>query len=163
MTVSQRLACVGIMVLCSSAVFAQFPTPQQGITRQFVGLNQKLIQAVKDFPEDKFDYRPGEGIRSFREVALHIMQGNIWAAKVVKDSTAQWADDDYSLKTKAQVVAAFEKTASEASEALKAQPAEAFSKTLAPWLAVLEHNAEHYGQLVQYYRSNKLVPPASRK
>jgi hypothetical protein len=29
-------------------------------------------------------------------------------------------------------------------------------------LSVIEHTAEHYGQLVVYYRLNKMVPPASR-
>jgi hypothetical protein len=28
---------------------------------------------------------------------------------------------------------------------------------------VIEHAAEHYGQLVVYYRANGLVPPESRK
>jgi hypothetical protein len=26
-----------------------------------------------------------------------------------------------------------------------------------------EHSAEHYGQLVVYYRANNLVPPRSRR
>ena len=31
------------------------------------------------------------------------------------------------------------------------------------WTFVIEHSAEHYGQLVVYYRANNLVPPASRQ
>jgi hypothetical protein len=27
----------------------------------------------------------------------------------------------------------------------------------------IEHSAEHYGQLVGYYRANNLVPPDSRR
>ena len=29
------------------------------------------------------------------------------------------------------------------------------------WLFAIEHSAEHYGQLVAYYRANNLVPPDS--
>jgi len=32
-----------------------------------------------------------------------------------------------------------------------------------PWLFAIEHSAEHYGQLVVYYRANHLVPPDSRR
>ena len=42
-------------------------------------------------------------------------------------------------------------------------PPERFHTTLAPWLAVIEHNAEHYGQLIAYYRANGVVPPSSRQ
>ena len=30
------------------------------------------------------------------------------------------------------------------------------------WIAAIEHSAEHFGQLVVYYRANNLVPPESR-
>jgi hypothetical protein len=45
---------------------------------------------------------------------------------------------------------------------LKAVPEEHFVKTLSPWIDVIEHAAEHYGQLVVYYRTSGLVPPDSR-
>ena len=45
---------------------------------------------------------------------------------------------------------------------LKETPEERFTKSLGPWLAVIEHAAEHYGQLVVYYRANGMVPPESR-
>jgi hypothetical protein len=31
------------------------------------------------------------------------------------------------------------------------------------WMFAIEHSAEHYGQLVVYYRANYLVPPDSRR
>ena len=39
------------------------------------------------------------------------------------------------------------------------------TKTVTPmgfWLDAAGHMGEHYGQLVVYYRLNKLVPPESR-
>ena len=32
----------------------------------------------------------------------------------------------------------------------------------AVWMFAIEHSAEHYGQMVVYYRANNLVPSASR-
>ncbi len=31
------------------------------------------------------------------------------------------------------------------------------------WTSAIEHSAEHFGQLVVYYRASGLVPPESRK
>ena len=31
------------------------------------------------------------------------------------------------------------------------------------WVTAIEHSAEHFGQLVVYYRANNLVPPESRR
>jgi len=31
------------------------------------------------------------------------------------------------------------------------------------WMLAIEHSAEHYGQLVVYYRANNMVPPDSRR
>ena len=30
------------------------------------------------------------------------------------------------------------------------------------WMTTIEHSAEHFGQLVVYYRANNMVPPESR-
>jgi hypothetical protein len=46
---------------------------------------------------------------------------------------------------------------------MKATPDDRFAKTVQPWLAVIEHAGEHYGQLVVYYRNNGMVPPESRQ
>jgi hypothetical protein len=31
------------------------------------------------------------------------------------------------------------------------------------WMNAIEHSAEHYGQLVVYYRANNLIPRDSRR
>jgi hypothetical protein len=31
------------------------------------------------------------------------------------------------------------------------------------WITAIQHNTEHFGQLVVYYRANSLVPPESRR
>jgi hypothetical protein len=60
------------------------------------------------------------------------------------------------------MVALLEKTIADANATLKATPEDRFTKTVQPWLAVIEHAGEHYGQLVVYYRNNGMVPPESR-
>ena len=163
-----RIAC-GLLTAAGLAVVAQqrtLPTPQQGITNNFRSVNRRLLDMAKDFPEDKYSYRPSPEVRSFGEVILHAMAGNTFAAKVVRGvPDANWDKEEVdpkNFKNKAEIVAAFQKSVDEANAELAKISAEQWGKTLAPWLAVIEHSGEHYGQLVVYYRLNKLVPPESR-
>lgn len=141
------------------------PTPEI-VRGHFISINRKILDMAKDFPEDKYDFRLKPEMRSFREVIVHIAGGNIYAAKAGRGENVAWDDSlepnskDY--RTKAAVVAMFEKTVNDANAALKALPDSSFAKTVDPWVDVTEHSAEHYGLLVAYYRANGLVPPASR-
>ena len=141
--------------------------PTADIVRgHFMSINNKILDMAKDFPEDKYDFRLKPEMRSFREVIVHIAGGNIYAARAGRGENINWDDslepDPKNYKTKADVVAMFEKSVNDANAALKALPDSAFVKTVDPWVDVTEHSAEHYGLLVAYYRANGLVPPASR-
>ena len=118
---------------------------------------------AKDFPEDKYGYRPQKDVRSFGEVIVHILSGNLYAAKAGSGEKASWDEVDAKLyPTKAAIVEAMEKSIADSSTVLKGIPDDKFKETLAPWLSVIEHSAEHYGELVAYYRINGMVPPGSR-
>ncbi|HZS04961.1 MAG TPA: DinB family protein [Blastocatellia bacterium] len=155
-----------VLLLAPGTGFArsqQPPTPGQSVSRNFDSVNRRILEMARDFPADKYDYRPAKDVRSFGEVIVHVISGNVYAAKAGRGEKAEWDElnpKDY--KGKAGIVAALEKSISDANATLKNTPEERFTRTLSPWLAVIEHAAEHYGQLVVYYRSNGMVPPASR-
>ena len=73
---------------------------------------------------------------------------------------AYWLQRDAALKT--FVDQWVQKAIDDANAVLKETPDDKFTKTLNPWLAVIQHSSEHYGQLVVYYRNNGVVPPESR-
>ena len=158
-----RLLCAAGLLSALAQGQRQPPTPAQSINGNFASVNHRVLEMAKDFPEGKYGYRPVAGVRSFGEVIVHITSGNVFAAKAGRGQQANWDElDPANYKTKADIVAALEKSIADATAALKAVPAEHFAKTLFPWMAVIEHSAEHYGQLVVYYRANGLVPPESR-
>ncbi|HLG97768.1 MAG TPA: DinB family protein [Bryobacteraceae bacterium] len=141
----------------------QTPTPAQSVARTFAYVNGKILEMAKDWPADKYDYQPGKGLRTFGEVIVHVTSGNVYAAKAGRGENVNWDElDPKNYKTKAEVVAALQKSIDDANATLKATPDDRFTKTLAPWLPVIQHASEHYGQLVVYYRNNGLVPPESR-
>jgi hypothetical protein len=157
------LALSGLLAATSTLAQQKSATPAQTITGQFVSVNQHILDMARDFPADKYGYRATPDVRSFGEVIVHVFSGNVYAAKVVHDASARWDElDAHAYRDKAAIVAALEKSIADATAAVKGTPADRFNKTVEPWLDVTEHSAEHYGQLVVYYRLNGLVPPASR-
>lgn len=138
-------------------------TPAAGIKAHFASVHRRLLAMAEDFPAEKYDYRPAKDVRSFGEVIVHAMSGTIYAAKAGRGETANWDElDPKNYKGKAEIVAALKKAIADSDATLKAVPEASFANTLSPWLSVIEHSAEHYGQLVVYYRLNGMVPPESR-
>jgi hypothetical protein len=143
------------------------PSPAQAITGTYVSLNQRIIAMAEDWPAEKYDFRldpkANPPVRSFGEVLVHVLSGNVYAAKAGRGEKASWDEiDPKTLHGKTEIVAALKKALADGQATLKGVPPEHFATTLAPWLSVIEHDAEHYGQLIAYYRANSVVPPSSR-
>ena len=156
------LALVALFV-ASAQGQQQSPTPVQSINRNFDSINQRVLEMAQDFPADKYDFRPAKEVRSFGEVLVHVISGNVYAAKAGRGEQVNWDElNPKDFKGKAEIVAALQKSIADADDTLKNTQEERFTKTLRPWIDVIEHAAEHYGQLVVYYRVNGMAPPASR-
>jgi DinB family protein len=157
---------LGIMLAAGTLSFAQAPkAPQTAaavIKAELDDINRKILEMAKDFPADKYDYKMKPEMRSFRELIVHIAAGNSYAGKAGKgEANAKWEEADIkTIKDKAAAVALYEKSVAEADAGMKASP-EGPKKNLEPYISVMEHDAEHYGLLVGYYRANGLVPPES--
>jgi hypothetical protein len=166
-TVAKLSTIVGILFLTLTTLNGQStrptPTTPQSVRAHFQSVNRKVLNMVKDFPEDKYDFRLKPEMRTFGEVIVHIASGNVYAAKAGRGEKVNWDElDPKSYPNKAAVVALMEKSIADADATLKTVSDESLAKNAEPWLGVLEHSAEHYGLLVAYYRANGLVPPESR-
>lgn len=149
--------------LALSMAQAQNRPPAQAMRQSFGYVNRQLLDMAQDFPADKYDFRPTKEVRTFGEVIVHVISGNVYAAKKGAGQNVKWDElDPKAYHGKDEIVAALKKSIDDGNATLKAAPAGRFAETLDPWLPVIEHAAEHYGQLVVYYRVNGMVPPASR-
>lgn len=138
-------------------------TTAQSIRGHFASINQRLLTMAKDFPEDKYDFKLMPEMRTFGAVLVHVVSGNIYAAKTGRGQSVNWDElDPKDYKGKDKIVALVEKSIADSEAALKHIPDESLAKDVEPWVSVVEHSAEHYGLLVAYYRANGLVPPESR-
>ena len=151
---------VGVVVAASALAWAQ---PAKSINDALGDLNRRVLAMAKDFPEAKYGYRATKDVRSFGEVIVHIASGNEYGAKAGRGENVKWDEiDPKGYTSKAAIVVLLEKSIADANATLKATPDDRFAKTIEPWLSVIEHEGEHYGQLVVYYRNNGMVPPESR-
>ncbi len=135
----------------------------------------KLIAMAEDFPEDKYDYKPTPEVRSFRAQLLHIAGSNYYFLEPVAGKKMGDAENDpnpANYKTKAAVVAYLKKSFEDGATLIKQGGDAGLAREVragrqmhhaqAWWTIAIGHGAEHYGNLVVYYRLNKMVPPASR-
>jgi uncharacterized damage-inducible protein DinB len=138
-------------------------------------IGRKLTAMAEDFPEDKYDFKPTPSQRSFAEQLLHASYANYYFTNALTgEKMPTGADpkrDDY--KSKADIVAYVKKSFADGAAAIKAKGDRMSDLVVDPFAhqkvrildwayGFVEHDGEHYGQLVGYYRLSGLVPPESR-
>ena len=126
-------------------------------------IGDKIVQLAQEFPENKYDARPTEDVRSFADQLRHVAFWNAHFCKALRredsdGSANELSREKYSTKTK--ILAALRKSFDDVKGELSNGGREI--SDLDGLITYVGHNGEHYGQLVVYYRLNGLVPPASR-
>jgi len=172
-----------IALLAAAVVLAgcqKAPVVQSGQAKElldsWMNNGNKLIEMAEEFPEDKYDYQPTKEVRTFGEIVHHIAAVNL---RYVRQAQGQPYDPDEfateNFKSKAEIVDLLKKSYQEGAELIQpgtdAQMLEGVknpygdytTSRYAFWMQAVEHAAEHYGNLVVYYRLNRMVPPASRE
>ena len=162
------------MCITAFIASAQDQLAQNNITG-ILGYNQGQVAALaQEFSEDQYDWRPAEGVRSVREVILHLAGANYFIASgmgiaIPEDVNMQTIEQ---ITGKENVIATLNKSFDYINEKLGQIPASDFGKEvdlgftktniLNAMLIILDHSAEHKGQLIAYARSNGVVPPWSK-
>lgn len=126
---------------------------------------EKLATLAAEIPENKFDYRPKDGLRSAADVLRHVAFWNRYVAdrargKKGDDTRNEFPKDEFASKQ--QIIEVLKQSAADASKALKANRPGLSAETMEMLIMFIEHTCEHYGQLVVYARLNGIVPPVSR-
>jgi uncharacterized damage-inducible protein DinB len=135
----------------------------------------KVLGLAEKFTDEQYNWAPAEGVRSTKEVLLHIAGGNYMFMKASGFALPDGLDPrtlDKTITTKADVI----KTVSDSYDFLTKHIVEItddqladevkfpfpgeYTKRSAIMLAV-DHCAEHLGQLIAYARMNGVVPPWS--
>jgi hypothetical protein len=151
-------------------------SPSNAVLEAWNELGRKLTAMAEDFPEDKYDFKATPSQRSFAEQLLHAAGANYFFTNPAMGLKMPAEEDPKreQYKTKADVVGFVKKSFADGAAAIKAIGDKGLSDLLVDPFShqlvrvsdmaygLLEHDGEHYGQLVGYYRVAGLVPPESR-
>jgi hypothetical protein len=141
------------------------PTVRDVLLKQWTDISEKVVKLAEEFPEDKYEFRPVQGVRTFADNLRHVAFWNGYVAKTARGEKADTKQNELpkaQYGTKAAIVKALKDSLADATAQLKNGPATPSAKLTDLWVAFTEHSGEHYGQMVVYYRLNGIVPPASR-
>jgi len=135
------------------------------LIKRWIEIGDKISDLAGEFPAELYGFRPAKGVRSFAEQLRHVAFWNHYLEKTLRGEAAdgdanELPSDRYPTKTK---IAAVVRASTDAVTAqLTKDRASLTEAQLDQVVGFIEHNGEHYGQLVISYRLNGLVPPASR-
>ena len=183
--VAVSLVTAGGMSLCLYAQAQnQAPSPVRSRSEEMLErwnyIGNKLIAMAQDFPEDKYDFKVQKEERTFALNLLHAAALDFVLIRRISGSNLgpDFGEGDNPtrdvFKTKADVVKFVQEAVADGAKVIQQQgdagldnATKFFGNRLAHnsaiWMFAIEHSAEHYGQLVVYYRANNLVPPDSRR
>ena len=169
---------------CQGQTQDQAPRPARSRSEEMLerwnDIGNKLIAMAQDFPEDKYDFKLQKDERTF---ALNLLHAAALDFVLIRRISGSHLGPDFGpgdnptrdvFKTKADVVKFVQEAVADGAQVIQQQGDAGLDKTskffgnrLAHnstiWTSAIEHSAEHFGQLVVYYRANNLVPPDSRR
>ena len=184
MRTSVRLALVSSALAFASALpaLAQSGSVMTDLMSDVADTEKKFISLAKEIPAEKYEWRPGTGIRSVGDVLRHVASDNYLIPSILghaADPSTGIKGDDYKTAvafegrkaTKEQTIADLEKSFANLKQAMQATtPAklgdqvkmfgQPFTRQRA-WVVGTTHLHEHLGQLIAYARTNGVKPPWS--
>lgn len=144
---------------------------------------QKLASLAGAIPAEKWDWRPGDGVRSVAEVYMHIAADNYFipsATGIAAPASTGIRPDSYqSVQTyekrkldKQAIIAELEASFDHLNAAMQGTDAASLDEMLTVfgqeftrrqlWITATTHVHEHLGQMIAYARTNGVVPPWSQ-
>ncbi len=149
----------------------------KGFQAEAIGLitfaEGRYVQLAEAVPQEKYSWRPGEGVRSFAEVLTHMIQANYGLPNFVGVQPPADAPKDLGKMTdKKEIIAMLKKSFEHTRNAVKGMSDEDLEKATnffgndTTYRGVLSfmnaHTNQHLGQLIAYSRVNGIVPPWSQ-
>jgi uncharacterized damage-inducible protein DinB len=166
-------AALAVLILASSVSIAQAGTYKDEALGRIATIEKKVVGLAEAIPQDKYTWRPEEGVRSVSELFLHIASANFRIPNSIGTKPPAGFDaksyDGVTDKTK--IVAELNKSFAHLKSAVSAmyegdadKPLKMFGQETTMRggvLFMLEHLSEHLGQSIAYSRTNGVRPPWS--
>ena len=169
-----------LILACSSAALnaqttaAKTPGFRDLFLEQLKDVETKVVGLAEAMPQEKYTWRPEQGVRSVAEVFTHIAGANYFLPSFIGVKAPSTVTPAMSKETdKAKVVAALKDSFAHVREAVEnmsdadlSKPAKLFGHETSyegVLFLIANHMHEHLGQSIAYARTNGVTPPWSKK
>ena len=179
-SVSLSLGICLFFVICTCSLFASGNLPSKSddpsaYIQDYVGqmdfVQGRILQLEDAIPQEKFEWRPMEGVRSVSEVYLHIAEGNMLLLSTVNGTKPDMEMDD-KITDKSKIAEIVKNSFEAVKEGVSKITDEDLNKIIkTPFgtdmslrnfmFTMLNHVHEHLGQSIAYARMNRITPPWS--
>ncbi|HEV2690823.1 MAG TPA: DinB family protein [Bryobacteraceae bacterium] len=158
-----------------SAAAAKVPGFRDLFLNQLKDVETKVVGLAEAMPQEKYAWRPGEGVRSVSEVYVHIAFANYYLPNFIGVKPPQGTSPgmEKTVTEKAKVVetlkasfAHMRKAVTDLPDADLDKPVKVFGQQSSyegVLFLIANHMHEHLGQSIAYARTNGVVPPWSKK
>ena len=141
---------------------------------QLKDVETKIVSLAEAMPQEKYTWRPAEGVRSISEVYMHIAGANYFLPSFIGVKPPASFNPAISKETdKAKVVEALKASFEHIRQVVLNMPDADLSKPVKLFgqettyegvlFLIANHMHEHLGQSIAYARTNGVVPPWSKK
>jgi uncharacterized damage-inducible protein DinB len=164
-----------VAALALPAVAVDAPT--SGFRAELLGdldaLEKKIVGLAEAIPEEKYSWRPAEGVRTVSEAIMHVAGANFFFPTLVGTKVPEGVnprelekitDKAKVIETLKQSYAHLKTTITELPDARLDEAMKLFgrdSSVRGALYVAATHNHEHLGQLIAYGRSVGVKPPWS--
>jgi len=178
---SAAVACLSLALATSALAQAAPPAASAAAASSFRAealrliedAETKLTRLAEAIPEEKYTWRPGEGVRSVSEVFLHLSAGNFNIPRRLGTPPPEAFTPqgfDKSTTDKAKIVQILKDSFAHVRKAVN-NLTDADAEKTSPWFGgrqatyreivffLASHEHEHLGQSIAYARMNGIVPP----
>jgi uncharacterized damage-inducible protein DinB len=186
-TVRFTMLQAALALACAVPAAAQAGTAAGSVTADLLAdvadVEKKFVDLAKAIPADKWEWRPGAGVRSVHEVVLHVAADNYLIPAALghtPDPATGIKGEDYKTAlafeqrkmSKDAAVAELQKSFAFVKQSLQHTDAAKLGDQVKlfgqpftlqrAWILGATHLHEHLGQLIAYARTNNVKPPWSR-
>ncbi|MFV1882942.1 MAG: DinB family protein [Balneola sp.] len=135
-------------------------TSYEYLDQELTNAKEFTLEVMNGMPAEDYSFKPVEDVRSFGAQAFHIAYSLEWYNAQLKGKPIAWEPGDENRMSKEELVAYTTEQFDAFIEIV--HNAEENGRFTSGVLGALRHNSHHRGQMVTYYRSNGMTPPAYR-
>jgi uncharacterized damage-inducible protein DinB len=164
-----------LLGLCGAVAQEKAAAPkgvQGAFLKQSKFVEGQFVKLANAVPQEKYNWRPGEGVRSIAEAFLHVAEGNYVTLTTMGGKVPEGVNPqtlEKSTTNKAEIVAAMQKSFKAVDDFVVSVPNKDFDRVVDFFgnkMSVLDmiflaatHQHETLGQAIAYARMNNVVPP----